>query len=176
MRATAFALVSAWMLSQSSVAQQLPLTANDSARLRVAVLTVLLDSVGTVNQRSGRIWVRYSGAGEAHNRASVPSPSEMATITSVFPTARVVTYSDTVFMCPPGVQVDMPGRGCPIRESGVIVELFDLRVKGDSLWTTGSLIQSNASGTATWANMVGLLFIRVRGAWQFARTTSRFIT
>ena len=77
-------------------------------------------------------------------------------------------------MCPPGRVGASPGNGCPIRDDGVIVSLFDFRVAGDSLIADGGVTRTR--GGSTWAEGVTYVFRWVSGTWTFVRLLYRSMT
>jgi hypothetical protein len=99
-------------------------------------------------------------------------------IQRIFPTARYSENLDSLVLCPAGVQLRMPGSGCPIRDDGVIIQLWSLRVYGDSLSVYGVLIQSSPgrTRTASWAQGTSLAFVRTGRLWKLVKASGRWIT
>jgi hypothetical protein len=157
------------------------LTSADSAQIRVATLRILIDSLAESPESPGRIWI--SGSHQlrrdtASARQFALSDTQWAAISQAFPTARHVVPTDSLFLCPAGVELRMPGSGCPIKEDGIVVELAPLRVDADSVTSSGLLVQSSTSygRLVTWAQGMWLVFERVQGRWRVRAIRGRFIT
>lgn len=146
------------------------LTPEDSATLRVQMLQVLVDSLGP-DERPPRIWIIQHA-----DREAVAGPmgltrltaAERTAILKAFPTVEFAEHTDSLFLCPAGVHVSMPGTGCPIRDEGVIVYPGSLRLDGDSLRARSTLIQSGEadSGAYTWAQGAEVVFTRMQATWR----------
>lgn len=183
MRSAAFAviLVLSTGLQQEAGGQTLrQLAAADSVALRMAVLQIMLDSLGP-DQEPGRIWIQPRANGHAatnQTRSMGLTANEWNAISERFPAARLADASDTLFLCPPGVRVMMPGTGCPIRDQGIIVSFSPLRLMGDSVRAGGSLIQSavGSQGSFTWMQFIQAVFEHRQGEWRFRGIRDRGIT
>lgn len=149
----------------------------DSAEVTIAAMAKLLGS----RQDGVRVWVRDGTRPQRESGAVSPrtlSPAQWTAISEAYPAARLVTWSDTLFLCPPGVRVTMPVTGCPVREDGVIINLLPPRVQGDSVWIRGVLTRSQRThdGHHTWASSADMLFSREDGVWTFRRFGLRATT
>jgi hypothetical protein len=160
--------------SGAAFAQTRELSSADSAQLRVATVAVLLDSAGPSSAREMRIWV---GGGE-DLRPSI-SDTVWQVIADSFPTARLMQPGDTVFLCPAGKPLSMPGSACPIRDDGVVVRLNVLRAYGDSAIATGFLVRSEVSPSGrhmTWGEGLSLVFEQRDGVWRLRAIRGRAVT
>lgn len=154
-----------------SIAGQAPqLTTEDSARIRLAVVQAIVDTVGR-HQPPARIWIlpsieRDSVSGQ--NRRIALTASEWKAIADEYPHAKQIEQLDSVFDCPPGVRVQMPGTGCPILDGGIIIQVGRMQVFGDSLRASAVLIQSSqgARRVATWAQGLWVVFRYAGGFWR----------
>ena len=157
---------------------QLPvhLTGADSAQLRVAALRVVFDSLQSPWTESTRLWVRLPNQYDSEAkqwREFAFTALEWATISGAFPNAvRFSREDQPPFLCP---SVLIPGRGCPIKDGGIIVTFGQITLGADgTVLTIGGLIQS--SGNATWRQSLGMRFVRSDlGIWQLVETPWRWI-
>jgi hypothetical protein len=153
----------------------------ESASLRVATVTILLDSLVHDVPKQGRIWigggVHFSYEAKGVDRYIV-SDTEWQAISQVYSGARRAAVTDTVFLCPDGVKLQMPGSGCPIREGGIVIDLQPLQIDGDTVMTGGYLIRSYDGGerTDTWALSARLVFERFQQNWRLRAIRSRGVT
>ncbi|MGH7505420.1 MAG: hypothetical protein ACRELX_07200 [Longimicrobiales bacterium] len=152
----------------------------EPAQVWLTTVRFVLDSLGPVDE-SVRIWVQPARPRETTGDTvtAVTSPEVRPELERAFPNARVTPASDVLFLCPPGVQVRMPGRGCPIRENGVIVRLGPVSVQGDTLHIMVALIRSSSRDSRvfySWAKGTALVFVRSRGSWEFVRSLGSWIT
>jgi hypothetical protein len=150
------------------------LSPRDSADVRVQALQVLLDTIGISKNANQRMWIRpMRQRTGATDTVIEHSPVLRSALETAFPGVRFVTDTTTLFLCPPGVVVRMPGQSCPIREDGIIVNFGRLTVRGDSLQASVWLINS---GGSTAFHSMELLFSRGREQWYFHRSVSRTIS
>lgn len=147
---TSILLLLAWG-STSSVSGQVPemLASSDSVEVRRAVLGVLLspDRRPIDGRYSGRVWlqpyrVRDEEAGTWVVQGG-PTPLELESLRAIFPDLEVLPPDADPFLCPDGVEVRMPGPGCPIRDDGAIVELYPPRLEAGLVMAGGSVITSS---------------------------------
>lgn len=163
-------------------AQYPPMTASDSALLHVTSIRILFDRLASGITAEHPIWLRLhvqrpdTGSGSPLQ----PSETQWREISHALPSARLAGARDTLFECPPGVRVSMPGTGCPIRENGIIVEVDRPVVDGDSATMWVWLIESGASDgrTLTWAQGLALVLERAGDGrtWRLRAVRARFIT
>jgi hypothetical protein len=148
------------------------LTSTDSTELHVQAIssTLTLLEIPAVN----RLWLRGSGPRDNRRELSPISEELAAAVQRRFPNARVAAPDQRLFLCPPGVSVQLPGQGCPILDDGVIVMVGWMRSAGDGVTVNATVIQSK--GSSTWAESITALFRRARLRWQFVRVTERSIT
>lgn len=155
-------------------------TANDAATVYVQALRITLERLGPA-EPTPRLWVRRmrqrtpSGAMSPDTLATI----EWAAIASAFPQARQATDADTLFLCPPGVRVMMPVRGCPIRDDGMIIDLGQPRIDGDSAVIAVTLTQSGPglrNAVHSWASGYDVVFFRIGESWYFRRTRGGWAT
>jgi hypothetical protein len=157
------------------------LTQADSIQAWSAALRVLIDSLGPRRSDPYRIWLHADRerAGTSSGVRFVPlSQDAEREIQRSFPTARYSEKFDSLVLCSAGVQLRLPGSGCPIRDDGVIIQLWSLRVHFDSLSVHGVLIQSSPGRTRTvsWAQGISLVFVRAGGLWKLVKASGRWIT
>ena len=158
-----------------------PLTAEDSAALRVLTAQVMLETFKPPFPRDGRIWF---GGGIHFRRDSVTdarfllSDAEWSLLVESYPGARRAVPTDTVFMCRPGVKLRMPGSGCPILDGGIVIELAPLIAHGDSVQTGGYLVQSSTSDgrDISWAQGFHMILERAQRGWRLRAIRSRSVT
>jgi hypothetical protein len=166
-----FLLILTASLSAPVQAQAVPtLTGGDSVSIRVASLRALFQLLRIDATSLARIWiVTHEGVGYGPMRVGqVPlTEREHAAIRSAYPGARTAIAMDSVIQCPPGVELMMPIRGCPIRDDGIVVRFIPFNVDGDTIRTGGEVIQSRPGGypTHSWAAGMSLLFVRVGRDW-----------
>jgi hypothetical protein len=150
----------------------LQLTTADSARIRLAVVKAIVDTVSR-RRPPARIWIespteREVASGET--RGVVLTGGEWAAIASEYPQARRIERFGRVFDCPEGVTVRMPGSGCPILEGGIIIVPGSMQLLGDSLRAGAVLIQSSQRAQSfrfsTSAQGLTVVFRYVEGVWQ----------
>lgn len=101
---------------------QAALTAEDSARVIIATLQVITDSL-TRPTSSEPIWIRVRHIPRersAQRRMVTLSEYQWGEINAVVPTARPIPHDQSPFLCPQGVQMSLPGRGCPIKDGGTV--------------------------------------------------------
>ncbi|MEQ9399903.1 MAG: hypothetical protein RJQ04_12145 [Longimicrobiales bacterium] len=79
-----------------------------------------------------------------------------ARLQEAFPEAESVDPGDELFACPPGQQVRMPGRGCPIREAGRIVTFFAIATVEDGHVQTGVSVTRSAPD-GSWTSMLTVI-------------------
>ena len=160
------------ILPQNSWAQVAPrVTRDDSVRLAAELFQRTLRDTNVDSTQL--IWLRADTAAGSTSRLRL-TPQQAAAVMRLHPRIRLVSPAENLFLCPPGRVVRMPGSGCPIREDGVIVSLFDFRVAGDSLIAGGDVIKSR--GDSTWAEGMAYVFRWAKGAWTFVRLLDRSIT
>jgi len=159
-----------------------PLTADDSVQVHLAVLRALFDSLRVDTSRTARIWVLPTAHWDSVTRTSTDvalSDRELAAIEAVYPRARGAPAYDSVFVCAPGVRARMPGRGCPIRDDGIVVRFRTIRVSGDTARMAAGVIrsESGASGVYTWQEGFDwIVLVYTRGTWDLRAMLARWIT
>lgn len=155
-------------------------TASDSVQLYVATLRILIDSLAPQTSSDRPIWIRLRAFSRdsAPEHPLQPSATQWGEISRAFPTARRAGPPDSLFLCPPGVELRLPGQGCPIRGDGIVTSLRLGRVAGDSVVMVGDVVQSStsAAGISTWAEVLYLVFERVGRTWRLRAVRGRFIT
>jgi hypothetical protein len=95
----------------------------DSAALRLAVLTAVLDTFG-IAPTQPRIWLAPYRVYDAIAKKGKDVPFTTVELDSIqrhYPGVMPVADAISPFRCPPGITVKMPGQGCPIAENGIIV-------------------------------------------------------
>ena len=171
-RAAAGVIIALAILPAGSVAQVAPsISREDSVRLAAELFRRTLQDTNV--DSSQLIWLRADTVAGSTSRLKL-TPQQVAAVMRLHPRIRLVPPSESLFLCPPGRVVRMPGSGCPIRDDGVIVSLFDFRVAGDSLIAGGDVIKSR--GSSTWAEGIAYGFRWLNGAWTFVRLLDRSIT
>lgn len=183
MRNLALVLVNlgVWALPATAAQEPTALTAEESAEIRVTAIRVLLRELRVETTSTSVLWIvsdegRRVGPGGAD--AAELTEGEHSAIRAAFPTARPADTIESLFQCPPGVRVRMPGQGCPIRDAGVIVRLGSIEIERDTLRTSGELIQTapGSRGPSTWASGLSLVFVRTAEGWVFRETRYHWIT
>lgn len=156
------------------------LTAEDSAHVIVVTLQVLTDSLGTPSTSERPIWlnVRHIPHGSSGQRRPLTlSERQWAEIRATFPTARPVPPGESPFLCPPGVEMSLPGRGCPIQDGGTVIELGLVSVEPDSATTFGMVMSASAPDRpVTFAQGIAMVLERIERSWRLRRATGRAIT
>jgi hypothetical protein len=174
----AFAVAASAMVAVPCAAQNLTLTAADSAAIRIASLRALSDSVF----RGGTdrvIWIR---ARKTPRRPAdtvtptVPSAGEFRAIRDSFPGARLVPEDTELFECPPGREVIMPSSGCPVRDNGVIVTFEAIEATDSTVQTGIRVMASSGGGRMTWAEGFSQVFGRDGTGWKLLIMALSFVT
>jgi hypothetical protein len=139
---------------------------------------VLLDSLAPAVSRTDRIWLGVRFRGTAAAALYHITDAEAAAIADAYPGSRRAAPGDTIYLCPPGVELRLPGTACPIRDDGVVMELGPLRFDGDSVATSGWLIRSSTRGGSlvTWAEVLSLVFERHCRGWRLRGIRVRAVT
>jgi hypothetical protein len=166
-------------LASTANARGLPVP-QDTAALRIASLRVALEQIVRSRNDSLRIWITAESQPDSTSAArTLPLPAHAwSAVQAAFPAAWAVRTMDEAFLCPPGVEVRMPGSSCPIRESGIIVQFGPLTIAGDSARAAVFIVQSapTAGRISTWGEVVVFLFVRREEGWQYDRIVMRYIT
>lgn len=182
-------------IPESMSAQELEpsdLSPDDSIAIFTAVIQRTLTELGPESaEYDRRIWipaalVERTAPGPDGQYPRV-SESIRRGLGESFPGVRFVEdYArvfDLVFECPEGVEVRMPGRGCPVQDGGVVVMLGAISPgEAGRLWTHCSLAQSAPSSrrpgvTNSWAQGFRLDLVRSEdGGWEVVNTTVPWIT
>lgn len=157
----------------------LVLTAHDSAQVLTTTLAVPPDSLAGPDASARTIWlsVRPFPHDSAQPRTLTLSDNQFAAINESFPGARPVQPTVSPFMCPPGVELRLPGTACPIRDGGIAVEIGIMRIESESVTTFGVVIRGtpNHDSPASFARGLGMLLERSGDVWRLRRTTTGFI-
>ena len=153
-------------------------TRQDTLAIRIAQIRSLL---GPEPGTDVRIWMlrRVTGVPPFFRpppRTDPLTESEASDITETFPGTRLIDGTEGLILCPEGVQLRMPTRGCPIQDDGVIISLSPLEPVGDSVRSVGTILRSyrrpqrraeqTEYGTA--AAHCLMFFIRRDSGWQLS--------
>lgn len=157
--------------SPASVGQAL--TVSDTVAIRLATLQEL-DPSGALTAPGRRLWIQGEiGEGGAYGPVS---RDVLAGLRDALADVAVGKPGEDFFVCPPGRAVELPGEGCPIRESGLIVAFRRIQLHGESVETGGVLTFGAPDGSLAGAKSVQLLLRREGGAWVVERVLDRSIT
>ena len=135
-----------------------------------ALFVVALDTIRKTMflqpfSREDTIWLRPDRDRQGH-----PSSVTLGRLVERFPALTLVEEAEQLFECPPGVEVRMPGQGCPIRGGGRIVRFGRIVVEDEGTVTLRlSIIHSADDGSWTQLLGQGVRLIRtVDGLWVVA--------
>ena len=171
-RSACVVFVTFFLMPTASTAQIAPIiTRDDSVRLAAELFRRTLQDTNVDSTQL--IWLRADTVVGSTSRLKL-TPQQVAAVMRLHPRIRLVSPSESLIMCPPGRVGASPGNGCPIRDDGVIVSLFDFRVAGDSLIADGGVTRTR--GGSTWAEGVTYVFRWVSGTWTFVRLLYRSMT
>lgn len=142
----------------------------EAQSLHVAAVQAALDVGAVRDSGRSRIWmVPYTDhhlQPSAQPVTDLPEPVRQA-LTNAYPILRFRGSETSLFLCPPGVQVEMPGVGCPILEDGLIIALGPPSYSADgSVKITVRVVQSEEAGAYTQA--IGLTLLMTKdeaGRW-----------
>ena len=142
----AWALVLPTAASGQNAVRLLPA---DTAALFVVALDTIRKTMGQPFSTEDTIWLRPDRDRQAH-----PSSVTLGRLVERFPALTLVEEAEQLFECPPGVEVRMPGQGCPIRGGGRIVRFGRIVVEDEgTVRLSLSIIHSADDGS--WTHLLG---------------------
>jgi len=151
-----------------------PLNSADSAAIFFTALDSVRQSMWRPFGEDAVIWLR----GRRDSPVETPSAAVMSELRQHFPSLEFVSSSADLFECPPGLQVQMPGQGCPIRDGGRIVS-FGAPEQDPSGNVTLWLFVTHSSEDAAWTQLFGrqLRLTRdARGGWRILEFLQTLVT
>ena len=144
----------------------------DTAALFVVALDTIRTTMWQPFSREDTIWLRpdRDWLRPDRDRQGHPSSVTLARLVERFPALTLVEEAEQLFECPPGVEVRMPGQGCPIRGGGRIVRFGRIVVEDEgTVRLRLSIIHSADDGS--WTQLLGQevrLIRTVDGLWVVA--------
>ncbi len=164
-------LFSLWVFSSPANSQSL--SVRDSILIRATAVAATLDSFRI--DPNSRIWIeRLVSRSDTHSLARENVDPLVNALRPRYPRVSAPPSDTELFVCPAGVSVKMPGRGCPIIEDGVIVRIQHPRFTEGSVHIPITVIRSR--GAMTWAAGHIVVLVRQNDTWQIVDFIGEFIT
>jgi hypothetical protein len=163
-------LLSLWAFSCPAYAQSI--SVRDSILIHATAVAATLDAFRI--DPNSRIWIErlvFRSDTQSH-RENVDSL--VYALRPRYPGVSAPPSDTELFLCPAGVSVRMPGRGCPIIEDGVVVRIQHPRFTEGSVHIPITVIRSK--GAMTWAVGHIVVLVRQNDAWRVVDFIGEFIT
>jgi len=167
------------LLSATVASAQLP--ESDRSQVARVALDAVADSLNPPLETDGRLWLHeWATRTESGWTSETISDATLPAVQGRYPEARIGEGDlPDFFLCPEGVQLSMPGSGCPIRDDGRIVGFMHgpERDPPNGIWVAVRVHSTACGGTCSW-KVTWLVELRKDedGRWWAARSAMYSIT
>ena len=145
----------------------------DSVVVRVNAILATLDTF-RIERHSTRIWLQRDMPSRGATLVPKRRDLVLTLLQDRYPRARAAEGQAGLFLCPAGVQVQTPGRGCPILDNGVIIKIGPVQFLPNAARISIELIKSHGNFMSVRGHTMTL--VREGMTWTVKRVTDRFIT